>query len=112
MAKKKRARKSGPVWHLSTEEATLSKMPKYNGHACGSGVHGDTKYNRTKQKRAWKKQLSQEARTRGPLLLGHDRVGHDRGRSKRHDRMQRDERSAVERQRGQGSNIRMRQATS
>ena len=73
MAKKKRARKSGPVWHLSAEEATLSEMPKYNGHACGSGVHGDTKYNRTKQKRAWKQQVSQEARTRGPLLLGHDR---------------------------------------
>lgn len=74
MAKKKRARKSGPVWHLSAEEATLSEMPKYNGHACGSGVHGDTKYNRTKQKRAWKQQVSQEARTRGPLLLGHDRA--------------------------------------
>lgn len=69
MAKKKRASKSGPVWHLSAEEATLAKMPKYNGHACGTGIHGETKYNRTKQKRAWKKQVSQEARTRGPLLL-------------------------------------------
>lgn len=66
--KRRRIPKDGPVWRRSSEEATLDKMPKYNAHACGTGPHGDAKYNRAKQKRAWQKELDrQEARTRGPL---------------------------------------------
>ncbi|MBQ9068026.1 MAG: hypothetical protein IJ131_03045 [Eggerthellaceae bacterium] len=65
--KKSRAPKSGPVWHLSAEEATLACMPKFNGHACGTGAHGDAKYNRTKQKRVWQRTLTEETRIRGPL---------------------------------------------
>ena len=34
----------GAVWHMSSEQATLAKMPKYNGYACGYGAHGNTKY--------------------------------------------------------------------
>lgn len=63
------ATKNGPVWHRSAEEATLDKMPKFNGHACGTGAHGDTKYNRCRQKRAWRKELGREAHSRGPLVL-------------------------------------------
>lgn len=67
--KKKRIPKSGPVWRRSAEQATLDAMPKFNGFACGVGPHGDTKYNRAKQKRSWQTELScEEARTRGPLL--------------------------------------------
>lgn len=55
--RKKRAPKSGAVWRMSAEEATLAKKPRYNGYACGHGVHGDAKYSRTKSKRAWQKQL-------------------------------------------------------
>ena len=62
--------KSGPVWHKSAEEATLDQMPKYNAHLCGTGPHGDAKYNRARQKRAWQRELHREgARTRGRLPL-------------------------------------------
>ena len=61
--------KSGPVWHQSAEEATLARMPKYNAHACGTGAHGDAKYNRARQKQAWRKELYLEGpRLRGPSL--------------------------------------------
>ena len=52
--KKARVPKSGPVWRQSSTEATLAKMPRYNGHACGTGPHGDTAYNRARSKRSWK----------------------------------------------------------
>ena len=70
MPKKKRIPKSGPVWRRSAEEATLDKMPKYNAHACGTGPHGDAKYNRAKEKQAWKRELDRQGvRNRGPLLF-------------------------------------------
>ena len=54
MSKKKKNKKysrEGSVFYMSSTEATLAAMPKYNGHACKSGVHGDTKYNRQRAKR-------------------------------------------------------------
>lgn len=67
--RKKRVPKSGSVWHLSPEEATLAGKPHYNGYACGHGAHGDAKYNRTKAKRAWKAQVMQEGAPRGSFLF-------------------------------------------
>ena len=67
--RKKRAPKSGAVWRMSAKEATLAKKPRYNGYACGHGAHGDTKYSRTKSKRAWQKQLKQEGAPRGSFLF-------------------------------------------
>lgn len=67
--RKKRAPKSGAVWRMSAEEATLAKKPRYNGYACGHGAHGDAKYSRTKSKRAWQKQLKQEGAPRGSFLF-------------------------------------------
>lgn len=61
--------KTGAVWHLSAEEATLAKKPRYNGYACGYGAHGNAKYNRAEQKRAWKKSMNQEGAPRGSFLL-------------------------------------------
>ena len=55
--KAKRVPKRGAVWHLSAEEATLAKKPRYNGFACGHGTHGDTKYNRARANRAWKRDM-------------------------------------------------------
>ena len=69
MSKRKHVPKSGAVWHLSSEEATLAGKPRYNGFACGHGAHGDVKYNRTKEKRAWRTQLRQEGASRGPFPL-------------------------------------------
>ena len=69
MAKRKRVPKGGAVWHLSAEEATLVGKPRYNGYACGHGAHGDAKYNRTKENRAWRAQLNQEGASRGPFLM-------------------------------------------
>lgn len=54
---KKFSKKSGPVFKLSSEEATLRKMPKYNAHQGGYGAHGDKKYSRTKATRDFKKEL-------------------------------------------------------
>lgn len=48
------------VYYLSSEENTLSKMPKYNGFGTGHGVHGETKYSRVKQKRDFKRLLKEE----------------------------------------------------
>lgn len=57
MARKKNKKfNDNVVFRLSAEENTLSHMPKYNGYACGTGVHGDTKYNRSKAKRQWRKE--------------------------------------------------------
>lgn len=41
---------------MSSEEATLKKMPKYNGFQGGYGIHGDTKYNREKEKKKFEKE--------------------------------------------------------
>ena len=59
MAKKKKRKvpKTGPVWKKTAEEATLDMMPKYNAHACKTGAHGDSKYNRAKEKRKWKREF-------------------------------------------------------
>ena len=65
---KRRVPKDGPVWRKSAEEATLDKMPKFNAHVCGTGPHGDVKYNRAKQKRAWLRELDRQGtRNRGSL---------------------------------------------
>ena len=67
--RKKHAPKSGAVWHMSADEATLAKKPHYNGYICGHGAHGEAKYSRTKSKRAWQKQLKQEGAPRGSFLF-------------------------------------------
>lgn len=59
--------KSNVVWKQSAEEATLASKPYLNAYVCGHGVQGDTKYNRTKEKRAWKRDL-QEGASRGSFL--------------------------------------------
>ena len=61
--------KDGAVWHRSVEEATLDTRPRYNGFACGHGAHGDAKYNRTREQRAWKRQLRQEGPCRALPLF-------------------------------------------
>lgn len=48
------------VYHLSSEENTLSKMPKYNGFSVGYGVHGDVKYSRAKEKRKFRRLIKEE----------------------------------------------------
>ena len=65
MSKKKKCPKSGVVWKMTSEEATLAKKPHYNGFACGHGVHGDVKYNRAKQKQATQKFLVDQGASRG-----------------------------------------------
>ena len=78
MSRKKRCvSKTGTVWRLSAEEATLAAKPHYNGFACGHGAHGDAKYNRAKSKRAWKHRIEQEGASRGSFPFpGQKRVKH------------------------------------
>ena len=47
------------VFRLSAAEHTLHLMPKYYP-ASRCGVHGDTKYNRTKTNRNFRKELQDE----------------------------------------------------
>lgn len=62
MSKKhKYAGKGNVVFHMSSEEATLAKMPYIDGYVCRGGVHGDVKYNRRKEKRDFKRLLAEEA---------------------------------------------------
>ena len=65
MSKKKKCPKSGAIWKMSAGEATLAKKPRYNGFACGHGVHGNVKYNRAKQKRMTQKILGDQGASRG-----------------------------------------------
>ena len=48
--KRQQIKNEGPVIHLTGVEATLLQKPRFNGFACGYGAHGDTKYNRAKEK--------------------------------------------------------------
>lgn len=58
MARKRRkVPKEGPVWRQSGLEVTRQRRPRYNGFACGHGPHGDAKYNRTKAKRQFAREL-------------------------------------------------------
>ena len=68
-SKRNRVPKGDVVWRQSAEEATLARKPYYNAFACGHGVHGDTKYNRAKEKRTWKRDL-QKGASRGSFLYG------------------------------------------
>ena len=52
--------KNGPVWQLSSVEATLLAKPRYNGFACGHGPHGDRKYNRAKEARRYRQAIACE----------------------------------------------------
>ncbi len=38
------------VFHMDGVDVTLTRMPRIDGWVCRGGVHGDTKYNRRKQK--------------------------------------------------------------
>ena len=67
-SKRNRVPKGDVVWRQTAEEATLARKPYYNAFACGHGVHGDTKYNRAKEKRTWKRDLRKGA-SRGSFLL-------------------------------------------
>ena len=55
--KAKKYQKDGAVFYMNATEATLAQMPKYNGHACGTGAHGDRKYNRRKAEREFRRNL-------------------------------------------------------
>lgn len=57
----------GAVWHMFSEQASLAKIPKYNGYACGYGALGNAKYHRAKSKRAWKAQMQQRRSLSGLL---------------------------------------------
>lgn len=65
--KHQHAPKGNVVWKQTAEKATLASKPYINAYACGHGIHGDTKYNRTKEKRTWKRDL-QEGASRGSFL--------------------------------------------
>ena len=53
--KKRKVPKTGPVLQMSGLEVTRLRKPRYNGFACGTGIHGDVKYNRAKAKQEWRR---------------------------------------------------------
>lgn len=68
MSKSKRSKKQDKrymgegniVFHMDSVEATLAKMPRIDGYVCRGGIHGDTKYNRRKEKAKFRKMLASE----------------------------------------------------
>lgn len=78
-SKRSRMPKDGAVWRQSGEEATLARKPYYNAFACGHGAHGDTKYNRAKEKRTWKRDLQKGASRGSFLMTAHIWQGQKRG---------------------------------
>lgn len=56
MSKKKNF-KSNHFVVMTSVEATRAAMPKFNGHAVGHGVHGDTKYNRNREKNKFRREM-------------------------------------------------------
>lgn len=55
--RKKKFNKNQKIVVMTADEATLAQNPRYNGYAVGHGAHGDKKYNRNKQKAAFKKAI-------------------------------------------------------
>lgn len=70
MSRKRRSRRKrherprmtedGRILVMTSIEATLAQMPKYDAYSVGHGVHGDTRYNRRKEKRDFRRQLNEE----------------------------------------------------
>ena len=54
--KNRKYQKDGSVFYMSAEEATLSKMPKYNAYATGHGAHGSKKYDRRATEREFRRE--------------------------------------------------------
>lgn len=48
------------IMHLDSIENTRLHKPKYNGWQTGHGVHGDTSYNRNKERRELRRLLDEE----------------------------------------------------
>lgn len=42
---------------ITSEQIFDAQKPQWNGWGCGYGPHSDRKYNRTKSKRAWKREV-------------------------------------------------------
>lgn len=49
--KKRFAGQGDTVFHMDGVDVTLAHMPYIDGWVCRGGVHGDTAYNRRKEKR-------------------------------------------------------------
>lgn len=60
MPKKKRYVRDGSVFYMDSLTNTLRQMPKYNAYQCRGGVHGDTKYNRCKEKKSLRALIKHE----------------------------------------------------
>jgi len=52
--------KSEKIHIMSAREKTLHDMPKFNSYQTGHGVWGDTKHNRSKNKRQFEKLIKQQ----------------------------------------------------
>lgn len=57
MSKKKKRHTAPNKLVISKEKMWDLQKPRYNGFACGYGVHGKTKYDREESKRDFRKEL-------------------------------------------------------
>jgi len=57
---KPRMTEDGRILVMTSLEATIAQMPKYDGFAIRGGVHGDIKYNRRKEKADFQRQLRED----------------------------------------------------
>lgn len=57
---KPRMTEDGRIIVMTGLEVTRAKRPRYDGFAIRGGVHGDTEYNRRKEKKDFRRQLDEE----------------------------------------------------
>lgn len=66
----RKRRKPIPVGTISAIDVTRAHMPKHDGWVCRGGPHGDTAYNRRREKAELKRILKEEGgHGRPPFLL-------------------------------------------
>ena len=70
----RKRRKPIPVGTISAIDVTRAHMPKHDGWVCRGGPHGDTAYNRRREKAELKRILKEEGGHGRPPFLRRERV--------------------------------------
>lgn len=63
-----------PVGTISAIDVTRARMPRHDGWVCRGGPHGDTAYNRRREKAELKRILSEEGDHGRPPFFQQERV--------------------------------------
>lgn len=56
MSNRQRKKRKMKALKITSEQIFNAEKPRWNGYGCGHGVHGDTKYNRRKEKQKFRRE--------------------------------------------------------